>query len=227
MPPSLAHLPFSPAAERNAPPLLAVLGTCLPGPAHVLEIASGTGQHAAHFACARPDWQWQPSEAQVALLPAIAERCSGLANVLPPVSLDITSLTSAAPAGSRSSSPGLALTPPFDAIFCANLLHISPWPTCEALMSCAAKWLSPTGLLIVYGPFLVEGEAVADSNLAFDADLRERNPAWGLRALDAVASTAQASGLALLRRTAMPANNLALVFALGGNTARPSRPAQA
>ncbi len=99
-----------------------------------------------------------------------------------------------------------------DAIYCANLLHISPWATCAALMQGAARHLSAAGLLLLYGPYLVDGEITAPSNLAFDADLRARDPAWGLRRLADVVHEAQAVGLGLREHIAMPANNLLLVF---------------
>jgi SAM-dependent methyltransferase len=194
-------LPSSPAAERNKAPILEVLQRLLPPTARVLEIASGTGQHAAHFAASQPDWRWQPTEGDAEALPAIAARCAGLPNVLPPLQLDV-----------------LAASWPttfdrFDAIYCANMLHISPWPTCEALMRGASRHLvEGGGLLIVYGPFIVDGEPTAPSNLAFDASLRARDPAWGLRLLAEVEAEAHRAGLALQRRFDMPANNLALAF---------------
>jgi len=194
-------LPFSPAAERNKTPILGVLSQVLPSSARVLEIASGTGQHAAHFATSQPGWQWQPTDGDEAALLGIAARCSGLANVLQPLQLDV--LAPAWPAALDR----------FEAIYCANMLHISPWPTCEALMQGAARHLvEGGGVLVVYGPFIVDGEPTATSNLAFDASLRARDSSWGLRRLADVESEAHRAGLALQRRFDMPANNLALVF---------------
>ena len=194
-------LPSSPAADRNKAPILEVLRQLLPPSATVLEIASGTGQHAAHFAAAEAGWQWQPTDADEQMLPAIAARCAGLPNVRPPLGLDVLG-------GSWPGSPGR-----FDAIYCANMLHISPWATCAALMRAAAHHLvAGGGLLVVYGPFIVEGEATAPSNLAFDASLRARDPAWGLRRLEDVQAEALGAGFALRRRLDMPANNLTLVF---------------
>lgn len=198
-------LPFSPAAERNAPPILALLQTWLPAQAHVLELASGSGQHAAHFAAAQPGWQWQPSEPQAALLPAIAARCAGLPNALRPLLLDVMAEAWPVPAAS------------FDALYCANLLHIAPWPVTAALMRGAAACLRPGAVLVIYGPFVVEGEALAPSNADFDTDLRQRNPLWGLRALHDVARAAALAGLHLEERVAMPANNLLLRFRRGGD----------
>lgn len=200
-------LPHSPAAERNAPPILTLLQAWLPGPARVLELASGTGQHAAHFAAARPDWQWQPSEPQAVLLPAIAARCAGLPNALQPLPLDVMAAPWPAPVAA------------FDALFCANLLHISPWPVTAAVMRGAAACLVPGGVLVVYGPFVIEGEPLAPSNADFDADLRQRNAQWGLRHLHEVIHAARQAGLHLEERVAMPANNLLLRFRREGGAA--------
>lgn len=197
------QLPFSAAAERNRGPILDALQAVLPPHARVLEIASGTGQHAAHFAAAQPGWTWQPSEADAAALPVIAARCSGLANVRPPLALDVLEASWPAPAGA------------FDALFCANLLHIAPWPTCAALMAGAARHLAPGGALVLYGPYIVDGEAPAPGNTAFDADLRARNPAWGLRRLADVSGQAAQVGLAFEQRIDRPANNLLLLFRRG------------
>jgi SAM-dependent methyltransferase len=192
--------PFSPAAERNRVPILDVLRSVLPERATVLEIASGTGQHAEHFAASEPGWTWQPSEVAADALPAIAARCTGLPNVLPPLVLDVLA------------QPWAATLGRFDALFCANMLHISPEATSAALVRAAMGHLEPTGRLVVYGPFIVDGEATSPGNLAFDADLRARDPAWGLRRLGNLTATARAAGLAFVQRFDMPANNLALVF---------------
>lgn len=192
-------LPFSPAAERNRGPILAVLHRWLPAQASVLELASGTGQHAAHIAAAMPGWQWWPTEAEPSPLPHIAARCAGLANVAPPRVLDVL-------AGPWPAAPG----PGWDAVFCANMIHIAPWPVTAALMQGAARVLAPDGQLVLYGPYLVDGEPVSPGNLAFDADLRARDPAWGLRRLADVQAQAAAAGLQLAEREAMPANNLML-----------------
>ncbi len=190
-------LPFSPAAERNQAPILAVLDQVWPAEHKVLEIASGTGQHAAHFAAARPGWDWQPSDLDAPALAAIDARCAGLVNVRPALALDVMR---AWPADR------------FDAVYNANMLHISPWATCSALMRGAADRLGPGGTLVLYGPFVVDGEVSAESNLAFDADLRARNPDWGLRQLSVVLDEARRAGFAPQRRVSMPANNLILVL---------------
>ena len=122
----------------------------------------------------------------------------------PPVSLD------------GLDDPWPEVPPEVDAIFCANLLHIAPWGTCGALMAGAGRHLSAAGRLILYGPYLLDGAAPAPSNLAFDADLRSRNPAWGLRRLADVLAEAEAVGLRLSERVEMPANNLLLVLVRAG-----------
>lgn len=194
------NLPFSAAAERNAGPILDVLRQLLPAQAAVLEVASGSGQHAARFAAAQPGWTWQPSEAEAAALPAIAARCAGLANVPNPLLLDVLA------------HPWPSALGRYDVLYCANLLHIAPWPTCAALMAGAAAHLLPGGALVLYGPYLVDGVAPAAGNLAFDADLRARDARWGLRRLADVAGAAREAGLALQQCFEMPANNLTLVF---------------
>lgn len=203
--PSPDDLPTSPAAERNKGPILDVLRTLLPAHAQVLEVASGTGQHAAHFAQQQPLWHWQPSDGDGAALPTIAQRCAPLANVAAPWHLDLLAL----PAGL---SQGAVPQGAFDGLYAANLLHISPWPTCAALMQLAAAALRPGGVLAVYGPFEVEGEPLAPSNRAFDADLRARDERWGLRRLGDVQAEAARAGLVFEQRVAMPANNLMVVW---------------
>ena len=196
--------PSSPAAERNAQPILDVLRRLLPAEARVLEIASGTGQHAAFFGAAMPGWQWQPSDGDAASMDSMAAWRADAPNVLPPVVIDV--MASDWPVGAL----------PFDAVFCANMLHISPWATCAALMRGAARVLKPTGLLVTYGPYLEDDVPTAPGNLAFDASLRERNPAWGIRRIEDVVQQARAAGLRLVERTPMPANNLTLAFARSG-----------
>ena len=193
----------SAAAERNQGPITAELMRLLPAAGQLLEIASGTGQHAAHCAAAIPSWRWQPSDADGAALASIKAWCQGLPNVMPPLMLDV--LNGTAPAW-----PGVPKT--VDAIFCANMIHIAPWPVCAALMQGAARHLAEHGLLVLYGPYIVEGEVTPDSNQAFDADLRSRHVAWGLRRLADVRQEALAAGLSLRERVAMPANNLLLVL---------------
>ena len=191
----------SPPAERNRGPILAELQRLLPTQGLALEIASGTGQHAAHFAAALAGWRWQPTDGDARSPASIAAWCEGLANVLPPLHLDVLA------------DPWPGVPNPVDAIFCANLLHISPSATTPALMRGAARHLSAEGLLLLYGPYFVDGVDTAPSNLAFDADLRARDAAWGLRRLADVVLQAGNAGLQLRERVAMPANNLLLAFA--------------
>ncbi|MDB5742985.1 MAG: hypothetical protein JWR68_1300 [Polaromonas sp.] len=197
---------FSPAADRNKQPLLDVLRQVLPARGSALEIASGTGQHVAWFAAGLPGWTWQPTDAQPRALDSIAAWCatSGLANVRPPLQLDVLDM------------PWLpdndAGAPAFDAIFCANMLHISPWATCAALMRGSARHLAPDGLLITYGPYLEDEVPTSAGNLSFDRSLREQDSAWGIRRREEVEQQARLAGLALAARHAMPANNLLLVW---------------
>lgn len=190
----------SAAAERNRVPLLAELQRLLPESGLALEIASGSGQHAAHFAAALPGWRWQPTEADARLAASIAAWCAELANVATPLPLDVL-------------APAWAGAPErVDAIFCANLLHISPWATTLALMQGAARHLAAGGRLLLYGPFIEDDVATAPGNRAFDADLRAREAAWGLRRLSDVLQQGAGAGLQLQERIAMPANNLLLVL---------------
>lgn len=195
---------YSPAAERNSAPILSVLQALLPARGTALEIACGTGQHAACMGAALPGWTWQPTDAQPDRFPSVAAWSAGLPNVRAPRLLNVLSQPwpAAAP----------AFEAPFDLIYCANMLHIAPWACCAALMQGAARHLAPTGHLITYGPYFEDGVPTAASNQAFDASLRAQNPDWGLRALADVAREAQSAGLHLAARHALPANNLLLVW---------------
>lgn len=200
----------SPAAERNKQPILELLLGLLPPRGQALEIASGTGQHAAWFTPALPHWRWQTSECEAQSLPLLAQRleqdCAGAGlPVLPPVRIDVRD--------PQWPSDGAAFTHRFDLVYCANMLHIAPWACCRGLMQGCARTLQAGGLLVLYGPFLEDGVVTAEGNLAFDRDLRSRNPDWGLRRLQAVQQEAGQVGLRLQARHAMPANNLLLVFA--------------
>ena len=203
----MSTAPLSSAAERNKQPILDELLRILPARGQALEIASGTGQHVAWFAAAMPGWTWQPTDADASALPAIAASVAdaGVTNVRPPLRLDVT-----APQWPADAPP---FEEAFDAIYCANMLHISPWATCAALMQGAARHLAPDGLLLTYGPYLEDDIPTSPGNLAFDQSLRARNPDWGIRRLRDVDAEAQRAGLVLRRRQAMPANNLLLVFA--------------
>lgn len=208
-----AALQHSPAAERNRAPILACLQQVLAAEGRALEIASGTGQHAAHFAAALPGWSWQPSDLHGTHFDSITGWAAkaGAGNVLPPVRLDVLQVpwpTDAAAFGAE-----------FDLIYCANMLHIAPWACCAGLMQGAARHLAPGGRLVTYGPYLEDNVPTAAGNLAFDASLRAQDSAWGIRRLEDVAATAAQAGLALQQRHALPANNLLLVWARAGNAA--------
>ena len=192
----------SPAAERNGPPILAELLRLLPSTGRAHEIASGTGQHAAHFAAALPGWRWQPTEHEVATFPSIVAwaREAGLSNVEPPLQLDVTGFP-------------WPVVDPYDLIYCANMIHIAPWAACLGLLDGARQHLAARGLLVLYGPYRIGGQHTADSNAAFDAELRSRDARWGVRDLEAVVDEARARQLKLRERIAMPANNQLLVFA--------------
>lgn len=194
----------SPAAERNGPPILAALQRLLPARGLLLEIASGTGQHAAFCSAGLPGWQWQPSDFDAGALPSIAAWCDGLDRVRPPITLNVLD----------AHWPGVPAQ--VDAIYCANMIHIAPWACTPALMQGAARHLAPAGLLITYGPYLLDDTPTAPSNLAFDTDLRARNPAWGLRRLADVAEQAAKAGLCLRETLPMPANNMLPAWAHGG-----------
>jgi Protein of unknown function (DUF938) len=196
---------YSPAADRNKQAILEVLRRVLPERGNALEIASGTGQHVAWFASGLPGWAWQPSDAQPDGFESIKAWAAeqGVRNVLAPVVIDVM-------------APHWLPGPQqFGLIYCANMLHISPWATCAALMHGGAQHLAPGGQLITYGPYLEDDLATSPGNLAFDESLRERNPAWGIRRIEDVKSQAAKAGLRLAARHAMPANNLLLVWERG------------
>lgn len=193
----------SPSAERNAQPILAELLRLLPASGRLLEIASGSGQHAATFAAALPGWTWRPSDPDPDALGSIAawRAHAALANLLAPVTIDV-----------RADDWAGQTAGTLDAIFCANMLHIAPWSACEGLMRGAGRLLRSGGLLVTYGPYRIAGEPFAPSNAAFDADLRSRDPSWGIRVLADVQAEAARNGLVPTGRVPMPANNQLLVF---------------
>jgi len=203
LPSTLSH---SPAAERNGHLILARLQQLLPAQGRALEIASGTGQHVALFGANLPGWTWQPSDLNADDFPSIRQWCAqtGATQVRPPCQLDVL-----AP---RWPMVGEAFDALFDAIFCANMLHIAPWACCPALMQGAARHLAVGGRLITYGPYFERERPIAPSNLSFDCSLRERDASWGIRHLHDVVAQAELAGLGLSSRFEMPANNLLLVF---------------
>ncbi len=190
----------SPSSARNREPILAVLRRALPPTGVVLEIASGSGEHAVHFARALPSLLWQPSDPDPDARASIAawRAAEGTENLLPPLDLD-------------------AAHPPWtlaraEAVVCCNMIHIAPWAATEGLLAGAGTVLAPGSILFLYGPFMRGGAHTAPSNAEFDASLRARNPAWGVRDLEHVAASAGAAGLALRDTIGMPANNLSVIF---------------
>ncbi|GHC38621.1 DUF938 domain-containing protein [Aidingimonas halophila] len=190
----------SPATQRNREPILEVLRDCLPTQGKVLEIASGSGEHALYFAWALPGVIWQPTDSSHEALASIdAWRATeSLDNLLAPQQLDVV----------RRPWP----VDDFDAIVCINMVHISPWEATEALLAEAGARLPAGGVLYLYGPYKRGGQHTASSNEAFDADLRWRNPEWGIRDLNDVVELAEYHGIEQVRVVEMPANNLSVVL---------------
>lgn len=196
---------YAPSAARNRDPIWAVLGPQLPPRGLVLEIASGSGEHTVHFAhLADPQILFQPSDPDVQARASNDARvaASGLSNIRPALALD-----AAADVWPIDSA---------DVVVCINMIHISPWASTIGLINGAARVLPPSGLLFLYGPYRREGRHTAPSNEAFDRDLRRRNPAWGVRDLEAVADLAAAAGFGPPVVTPMPANNLSVLFRRAG-----------
>lgn len=191
---------FAPAAERNREPILEILRGALPERGLVLEVASGSGQHAVAFAREFPKLEIQPSDADPEAIESIARYRfeAGLSNLKPPIELDAAS--DAWPIERA------------DAVVSINMLHISPWEASLGLLRGAARLLPPGAPLVLYGPFVVYADFIAQSNVAFDAELRERDPRWGLREVRDVEQAATAQGFALEALLPRPANNHMLVF---------------
>ncbi|WP_144148498.1 DUF938 domain-containing protein [Paraburkholderia sp. BCC1884] len=190
----------SPSAERNREPILAVLRSVLPAQGKVLEIASGTGQHAICFAAAMPGLDWQPSDADAQARASIEAWIAheGLPNVRAPLALDV-----------HQADWGVdALA----AVVCINMIHISPWSATEALFAGASRRLAEGGVLCLYGPYKRGGTQTSPSNEAFDQQLRSRDPSWGVRDMEAVIALGASVGLVCDEPIAMPANNFSLVF---------------
>jgi len=192
------------AALRNRAPILEVLRGLFAPQCHVLEVGSGTGQHADFFTENVPGWRWQPTDLDDANLASIDgyRADAGRDNFLPPVRLDAHSTE----------------WPPehYDAVFSANMIHIAPWPVALGLFGGAARVLEPSGLMVLYGPFRFSGQFTAESNAAFDARLRGDDPEWGVRDLDDICRETAASGFEPPRIVPMPANNHVLVFGRAG-----------
>jgi hypothetical protein len=199
-PPDIAVRRRAPAAERNRDAILSVLTRVLPQSGVVLEVASGTGQHAVHCAAALPGLVWQPSDADAEARESIAawRAHSGLANLNAPLALDVC-----------NDDWGIANVA---AIVCINMIHIAPWEAAEALFRGAGACLDAGGVLYLYGPYRRNGAHTAPSNEAFDQQLRARDPRWGVRDMEAVEALGEKAGLAFVETVAMPANNFSVVF---------------
>ena len=202
----LAQKKYAPATDRNRKHILAVLKDCLPNHGTLLEIASGSGQHAIYFMENMPGHYWQPSD------PDLASRNSinawwwevQLNNILPP--LDIRTDDDVWPV--ETVAPPL----PISAIVCINMIHIAPWTATIGLMKGAERILPKDGILYLYGPYRIDGAHTAPSNELFDISLRSRNPDWGVRDLEEVTKLAESHGLSLIKTVTMPANNLSVIF---------------
>ena len=191
----------APAAARNREPILAVLREVLPTSGTVLEVAAGSGEHALWFAAALPHLLWRPSDRDPAALASIEawREAQGAANLQAPILFD-------------AADPLSWPDQPLAAIVCINMIHIAPWSAATGLMGFAGARLPSGGVLFLYGPYIEAEVETAPSNLAFDADLKRRDAAWGLRDRAKVEALAAKHGLRLERRVAMPANNLSLLF---------------
>jgi hypothetical protein len=191
---------FAPATARNREPILEVLRRVLPAEGLVLEISSGTGEHATFFAANLPGLTWQPSDPDAAARASIVGWTAAMAahNVLAPLDID-------------ARAPIWPITKA-DALVCINMIHIAPWAATLGLFAGATRILRSGGLVYLYGPFKRDGRHTAPSNAAFDESLRGRNQEWGVRDLDDVSAVATKAGLAPPEVTAMPANNLSVLF---------------
>lgn len=196
----------APATDRNREPIAAILRDVLPAAGTVLEVASGTGEHAIHFARGFPALTWQPSDPDPAALASIRAwaEAARLPNLRPPLLLD-------------ASAPEWPIDRA-DAMLCINMVHISPWETTVGLLGHSAKLLPVGGPLILYGPYFQQGVETAPSNMVFDESLRARDSRWGLRPLEEVVALAESLGLHLEAVHLMPANNLTVVLRKRGQT---------
>jgi hypothetical protein len=199
----------APAFHRNHQAIRTVLERHLAGKSgEVVEAGSGTGQHVVDLARHMPQIIWWPSDLNEQHLKSIAawRKHAALPNIRPPLRIDLSDPAWCSPMHDDS-GPGKLL-----AVFCANVIHIAPWPVAEGLFGGAARYLRADGRLFLYGPFKRDGKHTADSNAAFDASLREANPAWGVRDIAELEQLAATVGLRLVETNEMPANNLLLVF---------------
>jgi SAM-dependent methyltransferase len=191
---------YRPHVARNREPILAVLRRVLPRKGLVLEVASGSGEHAAYFAKEMPALTWQPTDPDAAALASIAAHraADGVPNLLPPLRLDVTAEVWPV---ARA-----------DAVLCINMIHISPWQATEGLLAGAARTLPAGGVLYLYGPYKIDGRHTAPSNHDFDVSLRAQNSQWGIRDLADVTELAKSHNLALADTVPMPANNFSIIF---------------
>jgi len=216
----------APAALRNRGPIAAVLAEWLPATGLVLEIASGSGEHVVHFAERFPALDWQPSDVHADALASIRawRNEAGAPNIREPIAIDAASsnwpldradaMLSIKIDSDSCDDPQSAQKGGFDVVLNLNMVHISPWSAALGLLDGAARVLKRGGALILYGPWLQAGVETAPSNLAFDQQLRERDPDWGLRRVEDFDAAASERGFALEKTHAMPANNLMLLFRL-------------
>jgi hypothetical protein len=202
---------FAPATQRNRDPILTVLTQVLPPSGTVLEISSGTGEHAVFLAPALAPRQWLPSDPNPAARTSIAawQRHAPAANLYPPLTLDVRDPVWPVEAAHLEVDLNAH---PISAIVNINMIHIAPWAACLGLMAGAERILPAGGVLYLYGPFKQNGRHTAPSNAEFDQNLRLQNPEWGLRNLEEVVAVAQTHQLSFVRTYAMPANNLSVVF---------------
>lgn len=207
---------YAPATQRNREPILDVLRRVLPPHGTVLEVASGTGEHAVFFASHLSPRLWLPSDPNPQMRDSIAAwRTDKPAdNLYPPLDLDVHAPVW--PVEKDSFAEGENSlgweTLPIVAIVAINMIHIAPWSACVGLMAGAGRILPPDGILYLYGPFKQSGQHTAPSNAAFDQSLRASNPDWGVRDLDEVVALATAEHLTFVETYKMPANNLSVVF---------------
>jgi SAM-dependent methyltransferase len=195
---------YRPHVARNREPILDALRRVLPARGLALEVASGSGEHAVYFAERLPSLFWQPTDPDADAIASIAAHRAavGTPNLLPPLQLDVHAERWPVDRA--------------DAVICNNMIHIAPWSACEGLIAGAARVLPAGGILYLYGPYKIDGRHTAPSNEAFDADLRARNPQWGIRDLGEVQALADRHGFALAETVPMPANNLSVIFRRNG-----------
>lgn len=211
---------YAPATERNREPILAVLQRVLPPTGTVLEVSSGTGEHAVYFAPRLAPRRWLPSDLDPGARASIAawREAAPAANLHAPLALDAAApLWPVESENLRDLCPELDLQQhPITALVNINMIHIAPWAACLGLLAGAGRMLPPGGMLYLYGPYQQNGQHTAPSNAVFDTSLQAQNPEWGVRDLDAVVTAAETYHLALVETIAMPANNLSVVFSAIG-----------